>query len=55
MTDNLEQAGAAVDTVAAEAKPEVKGIIAHLEAYGVWTEAEIAKAKAWLENLKWSE
>jgi len=50
MTDNLEQAGAAVDTAVVEAKTETTGIIAHLEAFGTWTKEEIAKAKAWLES-----
>lgn len=33
-----------------DAKKSAPGIIAHLEAYGAWTEEEFEKAWAWIED-----
>ena len=61
MTDNLEQAGAAVDNIAAtakidekevvaEAEPSVSGIIAHLESFGEIAKEDVENAIAWLKS-----
>jgi hypothetical protein len=57
MTDNLEQAGAAVDAAAAEVKPilveaapVVSGIVSHLESFGEIVKEDIEAAITWLKS-----